>query len=213
MEISEQEKSMRRWPGTRQPGAGGTETISLGDPELVIAARADRPAFAPLYERYRDDLLRYCHVCLGNWDDAVDAAHQVFANAFAGLPDFVDRGDSFRPWLFAIAHHEVGAIQRRRVRRAEDPLDNHEDLEDESRTPEALAIEADDHQRLRALLESLPDGQRRVVQLRLADLTDKEIAVILDMSEGAVRTAQCRAVGTLRDLMNASPAKKGGRSV
>jgi RNA polymerase sigma-70 factor (ECF subfamily) len=213
MEISGAETTMRRWPGARQAGDGSPEADSLGDPELVVAARADRPAFAPLYERYRDDLLRYCHVCLGDWEDAADAAQQVFANALAGLTTFVDRGDSFRPWLFAIAHHEVGAMQRRRVRRAEDSLADHAGLEDGAQTPEALAVVADDHQRLRALLESLPDGQRRVVQLRLADLTDREIAEILGMSEGAVRTAQSRAVGTLRDLMKTSPAPKGGRNV
>jgi RNA polymerase sigma-70 factor (ECF subfamily) len=137
----------------------------------------------------------------------------VFANALAGLASFVDRGDSFRPWLFAIAHNEVGAVQRRRVRRAEDPLANHNDLEDAAQTPEALAVVADDHQRLHALLSLLPDGQRRVVQLRLADLTDREIAGILGMSEGAVRTAQCRAVGTLRDLMDVGSARTGCHNV
>jgi RNA polymerase sigma-70 factor (ECF subfamily) len=213
MAFRGQETAMRRWPGVRHANEGGTETIRLGDPELVSAARVDHPAFAPLYERYRDDLLRYCHVCLGDWDDAADAAQQVFANALAGLATFVDRGDSFRPWLFAIAHHEVGAVQRRRVRRAEDPLANHDDLQDAAQTPEALAVIADDHQRLRALLASLPDGQRRVVELRLADLTDREIAAILGMSDGAVRTAQSRAVGTLRALMAVNPAPKGGRNV
>src|SRR5215213_2112491 len=148
MAFRRQETAMRYWPRTRPAGEGGTETIRLGDPELVIAARADLPAFAPLYERYRDDLLRYCHVCLGDWDDAADAAQQVFANALAGLSTFVDRDDSFRPWLFAIAHHEVGAVQRRRLRRAEDPLAGLDDLQDVAQTPEALAVIADDHQRL-----------------------------------------------------------------
>src|SRR5215211_3866041 len=144
MGISERETAMRHWPGARQAGKGGTETVRLGDPELVVAARADRPAFAPLYERYRDDLLRYCHVCLGDWDDAADATQQIFVNAFAALPGFVDRGDSFRAWLFTIAHHEVGAFQRRRTRRAEDPLAEYDDLEDDDPKPEAAAVAADD---------------------------------------------------------------------
>ena len=87
--------------------------------ELVVAAQADHRAFAPLYERYQDDLLRYCFYRLGDWDEAADATQQIFANALAGLAGFVDRGDSFRRWLFTIAHHEVGARQRRWARRAD----------------------------------------------------------------------------------------------
>ena len=87
---------MRYWPRTRPAGEGGTETIRLGDPELVIAARADHPAFAPLYERYRDDLLRYCHVCLGDWDDAADTWTLRVRRADGSEAD-CERGPSSRP--------------------------------------------------------------------------------------------------------------------
>jgi hypothetical protein len=39
MEINGRERTMRYWPRTRPAGEGGTETIPLGDPDLVIAAR------------------------------------------------------------------------------------------------------------------------------------------------------------------------------
>jgi RNA polymerase sigma-70 factor (ECF subfamily) len=213
MELFELGKTMRRWPGTRTNGTGDAEAISLSDPELVVAARTNLPAFGSLYERYRDDLLRYCHVCLGNWDDAADATHQVFTNALSGLSRFIDRDNSFRAWLFTIAHHEVIAFQRVRTRRAEESLVNHEGLEDKALTPEVLAVTGDDHERLYAMVQALPEGQRRVVQLRLAGLTDREIAVILGLSDGAVRTAQSRAVARLRDLMTVSGAQSGGRDV
>ena len=181
----------------------------LGDPVLVIAARDDLLAFAPLYERYRDAVLRYCFYCLGDWDEAADAAQQVFANAMAALPRFTDRGDSFRPWLFRIAHNEVCTRQGQRARRPQSQLHDAADAVDPAPSPEDLAISADDHQRLRAMLAHLPPDRRRVCELRFAGLTDREIAGILGKSEGAVRTAQSRAIAQLRGLLGSGLAPMG----
>jgi RNA polymerase sigma-70 factor (ECF subfamily) len=186
-------------------------TPAVGDAALVAAARVDGQAFATLYERYRDDLLRYTFYCLGEWDEAADATQQVFANAMAGLPRFADRGDSFRPWLFRIAHNEVCSRLSARSRRPQSPLHDVADIVDSCPSPEDLAIAADDHQRLRALLAQLPPDRRRVCELRFAGLNDKEIARILGKSEGAVRTAQSRAVAQLRGLMGIELAPTGGR--
>ena len=183
------------------------------DAALAAAARLDRRAFAPLYERYRDDVLRYCFYCLGDWDEAADAAQQVFANAMAGLPRFIDRGDSFRPWLFRIAHNEVCTRQTRRSHRPQQQIEDAAELVDPAPSPEELAIAADDHQRLRLLLGRLPPDRRRVCELRFAGLTDKEIAPILGKSEGAVRTAQSRAIAQLRDLLGVGLAPTGGHDV
>jgi RNA polymerase sigma-70 factor (ECF subfamily) len=203
---------MRGWRRGRQPQGGETPGRCPDDAELVIAAQIDHRDFASLYERYQDDLLRYCFYCLGNWDDAADGTQQIFANAFANLKSFQDRDDSFRRWLFTIAHHEVGARLRRSGRWPEGPLAEYDEFEDPAPTPEDLAIAGDDHQRLRALLANLSPKPRQVCELRLADLTDKEIASILGMNEGAVRTAQSRAVEQLRDLMGVTTAtRKGGR--
>jgi RNA polymerase sigma-70 factor, ECF subfamily len=180
------------------------------DAALVAAARVDRLAFGPLYERYRDDLLRYCFYCLGDWDDAADATQQVFANALAGLSRFVDRDDSFRPWLFRIAHNEVLARQQRRARRPQRPLLDAAEIVDGGPSPEDLAITADTHQQLRLLLAQLPLEQRSVCALRLAGLRDQEIAAILGKRAGAVRTAQSRAVVHLRELMGITQARTGG---
>lgn len=171
------------------------------DADLVAAARLDRGAFAPLYERYRDDLLRYTFYCLGDWDDAADATQQIFVNAMAGLPRFVDRGDSFRAWLFRIAHNEVITRGQRRARQPRSPLIEGAEVIDRAPSPEELAIAADDHQRLWLLLDHLPPDRRRVCELRFAGLNDREIAAILGKNAGAVRTAQSRAIAQLRDLM------------
>ncbi len=198
----------------REPRIRPGEGVQAPDPPvadaaLVAAARGDRLAFALLYERYRDDLLRYCFYCLGDWDEAADATQQIFANALAGLGRFADRGNSFRAWLFRIAHNEV-CTRQRKSRRSQSQLQDTAEIVDPAPSPEELAIVADDHERLRLLLASLPPDRRRVCELRFAGLTDKQIAGILGKSEGAVRTAQSRAIAQLRDLLGIGHARTGG---
>jgi RNA polymerase sigma-70 factor (ECF subfamily) len=199
---------MRTW---RLHPAQASETPRLpSDAAVMAAARLAPLAFAPLYQRYRDDLLRYCFYCLGDWDEAADATQQIFANAIAGLNRFADRGDSFRPWLFRIAHNEVCSRQQKRSRRPQSPLVDAAEVVDPAPSPEELAIAADDHERVQVLLAHLTPERRRVCELRFAGLQDKEIAHILGKSEGAVRTAQTRAIAQLRDLLGVALAQSGG---
>jgi RNA polymerase sigma factor (sigma-70 family) len=55
-----------------------------------------------------------------------------------------------------------------------------------------------------ALIASLPPLQQRILELRLADLTGREIAEVLGMSHGAVKAAQFRAFTRLREQLGNS---------
>lgn len=169
-----------------------------GDAVLVRLAQTSPSAFEPLYVRYRDRVLGYCYRRLGDRDEAEDAASSVFVAALRGLPGFRDRDDSFRAWLFRIAHNEVAMRHRHRVRHPVHALSAARDELDPGRSPEELAIVADGQRRLAAMLGDLPPRERNVLELRLADLTTTEIARVLSISEQTVRTAQCRAVARLR---------------
>ena len=188
--------SAQRRAAPPTPGAGAD------DGALVAAAGCDPHAFAPLFLRYWDPVLRYCTVRLGDRDDAEDAASQVFVDAYASLPRFRDRGGagSFRSWLFAIAHHEIANRHRYRVRHPARPL---QDVEEAigSDAMFAQAATADDIAHVIALVRELPDRPREVVELRLAGLNDREIAEVLGVSGQAVRQAQSRAVAQLRFRM------------
>jgi len=201
---------MRGWRRGRQPPEDEAPRDSAADAELVRASLIDRRAFAPLYTRYRDDVLRYCFYCLGDWEDAADAAQDVFLSALGGLPRLGERDDAFRGYLFRIAHNEVYDRQQRRRRRPIGPLDAALEIEDPTPSPEHLAVVGDDHTRLLTLLNQLSGDRRRLCELRFAGLTDKEIAQVLGKSEGTVRTAWSRAASQLRDLMGVALARKGG---
>lgn len=172
---------------------------------LVAQARLDPAAFAPLYAGYLGPVYRYCYARLGTKERAEDATSLVFARALAALPRYQpgDRPGAFRSWLFTIAHHAV-TDEFRRAANVPLPLDATVEIPDAAPSPEDHVLAADAHRHLRRLLADLPPDQRRVVELRLAGLSDQEIADVLGRSHGAVRTSQWRAVARLRRLFAAA---------
>lgn len=177
---------------------------------LVARARHDPHAFAPLYDRYFDAVYRYCYHRLGNWDAAEDATSLVFTNAIAALPRYRRQDDagSFRAWLFAIAHNVVANRQRHTARHPHQPLAAAAMIPDTTPSPEDAALAAESHRTVWNLLSQLPEDQRRLLELRLAGLTNAEIAQALGRSRGAVRASQFRAVNRLRRVLGIGATPK-----
>ena len=174
---------------------------------LVAAAKRDRRAFAPLYHRYAVRVYRYCYRRLGTREAAEDATSLVFTKALAALPTC--REETFRSWLFAIAHNVI-ADRVRAPDGAHAPLDVAVEIEDAAPSPEERAIADDEGRRLRALLEHLTPDQREVVELRLNGLNGPETARVLGRSHGAVKVAQFRAYDRLRTLLGVARAGTEG---
>ncbi len=169
----------------------------IDDTTLVARAKRDREAFALLYARYLTPVLRFCESRLGDHAEAEDATSQIFAKAMVALPSCRDQ--TFRAWLFTIARNVV--TDTFRTRRPASSLDAVGDLTAPEPGPDILAVVEDERRRLRDLLTHLTPDQRRVVELRLAGLTGKEIAGALSMSIPAVKTHQFRAIARLRDVL------------
>jgi RNA polymerase sigma-70 factor (ECF subfamily) len=173
----------------------------VGEAELVRRAQRHPSDFTPLYLAYRDRVLTYCAYRLRDPAEAEDAASAIFVKAFHALPAFRDRESSFRSWLFRIAHNEVVDRQKHGTRHSSAPLDAAHELIDPAPSPEEAAITADALARLRGLLATLPPRERSVLELRLTDLSSREIATVLGISEQNVWTAQSRALHRMRTAM------------
>ena len=177
----------------RPSGAVETEAAE------IARARHDPAAFAPLYERYVDAVYGYCLRRTSDREQAADLTGHVFARVLAAMPAYVDRGDTFRSWLFAIARNVV--IDAYRTRREAVSIEGKElgdRLQDHDPGPEEHALRSDLRRALRAALGELTERQREVVELRLAGLTGPEIAAVLGMALPAVKSIQFRAYAQLR---------------
>jgi RNA polymerase sigma-70 factor (ECF subfamily) len=178
------------------------------DEELVVVASDDPAAFAALYLRYVDLVYRFCYRRLGERTAAEDATSRIFERALRALPKY--RAGSFRSWLFTIARNTITDLYRaERPGRREHPLPDAWDMRDERPGPEQLSVDADDGRWIRGMLARLTLDQRQVVELRLAGLTDAEIARVLGRSRGSVRTLQYRAVQALRAIVREDTAEHG----
>ena len=192
----------------RETAGGGPGTLErpLDEPAQIALAQRDPHAFAPLYERYAEAVYRYCYRRLGNPETAADATSLVFSRALSALPRYHDR--SFRSWLFAIAHNTV--VDGWRTTRIEARLEVSAGRADPAPGPEEVALRADAGREIHALLGHLPDDQRHVVELRLAGLTNSEIAATLGRSVAATKMLQVRALTRLRSLLRPEPASRDG---
>ena len=180
------------------------ETNRIVDPDTatVAASVADPREFATLYLRYVDPVYRYYHRRLGSREAAEDATSAIFTRALTALPAYDHGRSTFRTWLFAIAHNAI--TDEWRGRHPASWLAEDHDVVDRRPTPEAVALDNESGQEVRALLARLPSAQSEVVALRLADLTGPEIARTLGRSPNTVKVAQYRAYARLRTLLSSA---------
>lgn len=172
---------------------------------LVEAAQRDRAAFAPLYERYVDQIFAYAHTLTRNRELAEDVTAATFAKAIEDLPRFQWRGVPYSAWLYRVASNLV-ARQARRP--AWIDIDGHQPVDGAS--PETIVEQRTREAEVRAAVAGLPADQRQAVVLRFGgDLRNREIAEIMNRSEGAVKLLTFRALTRLRGEFGAPlPAER-----
>ncbi|HEY2181692.1 MAG TPA: sigma-70 family RNA polymerase sigma factor [Solirubrobacteraceae bacterium] len=161
----------------------------------LVGAGSDT-AFSLLYERYHQQLYRYCRSILRDETDAQDALQSALAGSLAALQRG-QRNAPVRPWLFRIAHNEAISLLRRRP--AQPELSESEQsavgsAEDQAQTRASLA-------QLVADLQDLPERQRAtLVMHELSGLSHAEIAVALQTTPRASKQAIFEARQALAEL-------------
>jgi RNA polymerase sigma-70 factor, ECF subfamily len=185
-----------------------------GDEDLLVlarlAARGRTDAIDELLRRLRPEIVRYCRARLTrlgcHCQDEDDVAQEVCLALLAALPSYTDTGRPFGAFVFGIAAHKVADAARGAARSLAVPVpDLPERPDDLQPGPEDVLLTHADAARARRLLASLPAGQRRLLLLRVVTgLSAEETGYVLDMTPGAVRVAQHRALARLRELAEAS---------
>ena len=153
------------------------EVPALSDVVLLTRFRSgDEVALGILYERYEGPVFRFLFGMLKNRHCAEDALQETFVQAVRKSEAV--NPNSFRGWLFTVAHQQA-VLLKRKVKRIPSRIDFPGLLGLPSRAdePDAFYSRKTDAAMVMGLLAELPEAQQTVIRLRLFDgLRFREVA-------------------------------------
>jgi len=172
------------------------------DRELVDRARrGDGDAFGLLVVRHQDRIytavLRFC----GDAEDARDIVQRAFLNAWRRLESF--KGDAaFSTWMYRIAFNESVSFRREGGRRRLAPLTESAPEPADDRRPGDRLDSAEARGQVQQALSLLDPDERKIIILKELDgRSYDEIAEIMEIPKGTVRSRLFRAREVLRDKL------------
>ena len=169
----------------------------FSDNQIMLKVKAgDLDKLALLYERYKKMLFGFFYKMNRNTSVCEDMVQVVFVKVINGKHQFTGEGE-FSMWLFTIARN-VGYDYFRKNKRPHDDIDDHHNisstanLEQELSNNEEICL-------LEQALDRLEHEQKEVlIMSRFENLKYKQIAHILNVSEGAIKMKVKRALVELR---------------
>lgn len=154
-----------------------------------------------LYDRYAPELFRYMYHRLGAKTFAEDLTADVFVRVLKGERQVND----WRAYLYRIAHNLVIDTLRKHPQVLQEP---DEFLVDERNDPVEYAEAREEQRRLRQAIARLTPEQQQVVVLKfIEEMSNAQVAKILNKPEGAVKALQHRALTNLREWLGESQTK------
>lgn len=195
---------------------GGVDPGIEVDASLIAACRrGESAAYGELVRRYQDRVFNLCFRMCGSREDAEDHTQEAFVRAMQSLDRFAERS-RFYTWVFRIAVNLVISDRRKSGRRTIYSLESNPsgsedgDGRDSRRAnvpsndsqPDDLMITAERQQAVSAALTRIDEEHRTVLVLRdIEGLNYDEIADVLDVPTGTVKSRIHRARQAMRDLL------------
>lgn len=178
------------------------------DESLIAECLGGNPAaFGTLVSRYQDRLYNTVFRLVDNPDDAADVVQEAFLNAYLSLRRF--KGDSqFFTWLYRIAVN-AAITQRRRQRSGAKPIKTSDsspgveplDATASNRPGHGLEM-AEDERRIHEALNRLSPEHRAVLVMKdMEDMKYEDIAEILKVPVGTIRSRLHRARLEFKDML------------
>lgn len=188
---------MEPWVGTQQ---ANVETQVL----IRRCQRGDRLAIETLIRRFQNYVFRLCYLVMRSEQDAEDMTQETFIRACRALPQYeIREGTSFEAWLYRIAVNCCRSRMRRKWYQVLPWPEPAPQLVASVDSQPDRRLEQDEwrNEVLKAI-DTLGEKHRLVVILRYyAGLSNEEIARILDIPSGTVRSRLHTARQRLKALL------------
>lgn len=184
--------------------------MTANDEKLLVsrARRGELAAFEELVTAYERRVYVLALRSCGNEQDARDIMQEVFLRVYRSLANF--RGDSgFSTWIYRITANICVDFARRGAAAPQvAPLQDEDEMGralpdmDYTHQPEAAAEARELREEIRAALGELSEEHRTIVLLRdVSGLRYDEIARVLQLTEGTVKSRLARARKNLREIL------------
>lgn len=169
--------------------------------------KVDRPSagnlteFAELYQEYFPKVFAYVYGRVQDKEISLDIVSDVFEKAFIKVQS-LRSPESFGSWLFTIARNEVSSHWRKEkpAAKAAQAAAWENEIHHQPRGPEETILHKERIHALSLLIRQLPKREQEIIALKFdGELTNREIAAVLDTSEVNVRVTIFRALRKLRD--------------
>lgn len=173
-----------------------TSVTAEEDAWVARAKEGDLEAFEAIMTHYEPRILRFLTGLVGSVETAQELCQDTFVAAYQALPK--SKGEmKLSSWLHTIALNRARSHQRYQRLRRFLPLPDHDLPSGESRFDESVATQ----DAVQRALRRLPRAYAQPLLLQTASgLSCREIAEVLQCSEGAVRVRLMRARTTFRRL-------------
>ena len=179
------------------------------DLTLVRAFReGDDRAFEEIVRRYQRQVANVVYLTMGGRGEVEDLTQEVFMRVYRSM-DRVAVETSLFSWIYRIATNVcIDELRRRKIRRvlSMDPTtessgQHHDVFEEPARTSDALLAREQKDQVLGALAKLTPAHRAALVLREYEDMSYREIAASLGISEQAVKSRIFRAREELKELL------------
>ncbi len=171
--------------------------------EMIFKAQENPCSFAPLYDHYFPKIFNYIYRRVQNAQLTEDLVAETFYKALANINKFKWQGQgySFAGWLYTIARNQViDQFRKQEPQLIEE--DNWEPVAPENDNPEHKVLQDVTREELFTIIHTLTPNQQDALLLRFQEgLKIKEIAVVLNKNEGAIKALLFRGLKNLRKIL------------
>jgi len=168
--------------------------------ECVLKAQnGDTDSFAKIYDQFVDRIYKYVFFRVGR-EDALDLTEAVFLKVWENIKSYKTGRQYLSSWIYRIAHNAV--VDHYRMSKQTVELTTNIPDEKQETNPIVLTERKLSQESLVKAISKLKKKYQQVIVLKYVnELDNKEIAKIMNKTEGGMRILKFRALKALRQIM------------
>lgn len=174
--------------------------LATDEKDLIERVKSNKEDFIEIYDAHFRRIYNYAYFRTMDHNVAEEITSQTFLSALEKIQGFQYRNIPVVVWLYKIASNALTDHYRKQGKTLE--LSNDYANVDSRCEPEQVVMGRSDKEQLIEQLKTLPSLQQQALVLRyIQDLSYKEIAQVMDKTEGSVKQLLHRGLTCLRERM------------